>query len=133
MADKRDQQKAKRRVRDPETFRERAIKAAENSGKPQRKQRLKTAGSKVIGPVVRPIGRGTTKIFNRQPFRLIGKIILPAYFRNSWRELRLVSWPNWQQSRQLTFAVLIFAIIFGAIIAGVDYGLDKIFRNVLLK
>jgi preprotein translocase SecE subunit len=49
------------------------------------------------------------------------------------QELRLVTWPNWKQSRQLTFAVLVFAVIFGAAIAVVDYGLDKVFRNILLK
>jgi preprotein translocase SecE subunit len=65
--------------------------------------------------------------------RLLGKVLFPAYLRNSWQELRLVTWPNWKQSRQLTSAVLIFAIIFGAVIALVDYGLDKVFRSILLK
>jgi preprotein translocase subunit SecE len=32
----------------------------------------------------------------------------------------------------LTFAVLVFAIVFGAVIAGVDWVLDKIFRHLLL-
>ncbi|HEV2403646.1 MAG TPA: preprotein translocase subunit SecE [Candidatus Saccharimonadales bacterium] len=66
-------------------------------------------------------------------FHIIGLILVPRYFRNSWRELRLVTWPNKKESRRLTLAVMLFAILFGIVIAIVDYGLDKIFRRVLLK
>jgi preprotein translocase SecE subunit len=115
--------KTKRLVKDPETFRERALKASEDSGKPARSAGIKQAGGKIASPVA----------FLFKPLRAIGRVIFPAYFRNSWQELRLVTWPTWKQSRQLTFAVLVFAVIFGAIIALVDYGLDKVFRNILLK
>lgn len=142
MADKQpaDNKPTKRIVKNPETFRERAIKAAEGSDKPKRHTQLKTAGSKLVKPVLKPIGKTAKQIANlpplrilRRPLRIIGKILLPVYIRKSWRELRLVTWPNWQQSRQLTMAVIIFAGIFGAIIAVVDYGLDKLFRDILLK
>src|SRR4051812_21363924 len=115
---------SKRLVKNPDTFRERALKATEASEQPSKQKRLRTAATKASGPVFRPVGRGLDKIFNRQPFRFIGRILFPAYFRNSWRELRQVTWPNWRESRQLTFAVLVFAIVFGATIAVVDYGLD---------
>lgn len=132
--------KPKRRVKNPETFRERALKATDASDKPGRASRLKKAGGKVTSPVLQPAGRITRGIVAFKPFapivkilRLIGKVIFPVYFRNSWKELRQVTWPNWNESRRLTSAVLIFAIIFGAIIAAVDYGLDKAFRDILLK
>ncbi len=130
----------KRRVKNPETFRERAIKAAETPDKPKRSARLKSVGDKVTRPVVSPVARGLRKLAHVQPFtfilkllRWVGLLLVPIYFRNSWRELRLVTWPSRKQSRQLTFAVLVFAIVFGAAIALVDYGLDKLFRNILLK
>jgi preprotein translocase SecE subunit len=133
-------QQPKRRVKNPETFRERALKATESSEQPGTGRRLRQAGGKVANPVVGPISRAWRKLFSVQPFKFIAKIarwiglvVFPPYFRNSWRELRLVTWPTWKQSRQLTFAVLIFAVIFGAIVALVDYGLDKVFRNILLK
>jgi preprotein translocase SecE subunit len=139
MADKQPAE-PKRLVKNPETFRERAIKATEASGKPRRTARLTGVSGQVAGSVFKPIGRASGKIFALKPFaligkvlRLVGKILFPVYFRKSWQELRLVTWPNWKQSRQLTFAVLVFATIFGAVIAIVDYGLDKIFRDVLLK
>jgi preprotein translocase SecE subunit len=72
-----------------------------------------------------------------RPFRFVGRwiglILWPPYFRNSARELMLVTWPNFRQTWRLTFAVLSFAAVFGLLIAGVDYGLDKLFKEVLLK
>jgi preprotein translocase SecE subunit len=126
----------KRRVRNPETFRERAVKATAEQDKPTRRRPIRQALRVVFGPV----GRALRRLFQIQPFksvawvaRKIGKVLFPSYFRNSFKELRLVSWPNWKQSRQLTFAVLAFAVVFGAAIASVDYGLDKLFKVILLK
>lgn len=137
MADQPSRSKKKRTIRNPETFRERAIKAtSEKEDKPTVRGYLKSW----LRPVFRPIWRGlkwffTLKLFKpfRRPVRLIGLILLPRYFRNSWKELKLVTWPNWKLSRQLTFAVLVFAVVFGASIAAVDYGLDRLFKNILLK
>jgi preprotein translocase SecE subunit len=130
----------KRLVKNPETFRERAVKASEASDQPKRSSRLKAAGGQAVKPVTGPARSSLRKFFGLKPMqpvreagKLIGKIIFPSYFRQSWQELKLVTWPNWEESRRLTFAVLIFAIIFGATIAAVDYGLDKIFRQVLIK
>lgn len=132
--------KAKRRVKNPETFREKAIKANEVSDKPKRRARAGTAVGKVVRPIVRPVVRGASRVSRFRPLkplfivlRFIGRIILPRYVRNSWRELRLVSWPTRKQSRDLTGAVLIFAAIFGATVAVVDYGLDKVFKALLIK
>ncbi len=130
----------KRIVKNPETFRERAIKASESGDKPKRGTRLKTATGKVAKPVLRPVSKAGSKVINfkpfrifRKPLRIIGKILVPVYLRDSWKELRLVVWPNWKQSRDLTFAVLVFATIFGVIVAAVDFGLDRLFKDVLLK
>ena len=133
-----DQQgkQAKRRVKNPETFRERAVKASEASDKPAKTAKLKAGGAKATGPVRRSARKvAGTKALKplHKPARIFGKIIVPPYFRQSWQELKLVTWPNWTQSRQLTTAVLVFAVIFGAAIAGVDWGLDKIFKHILLK
>jgi len=125
--------KAKRVVKDPETFRERVLKATEESGKPKRATKVRSTSGKVVKPVARPVGKAAGKVFGSKPFRLVGKILVPAYFRSSWRELRLVTWPTWKESRALTFAVLVFATVFGIVVAVVDYGLDKIFRDILLK
>jgi preprotein translocase SecE subunit len=139
MADE-PSKRPRRLVKNPETFRERALKATQATEAPKRRVRLGGFISHWLHSLFGPIGRFLARVFSVQPFRTIAKvarwiglIIVPVYFRNSWKELRLVAWPNWQQSRQLTFAVLMFAIVFGGAIAGVDYGLDKLFRHILLK
>ncbi|HUD10427.1 MAG TPA: preprotein translocase subunit SecE [Candidatus Saccharimonadales bacterium] len=67
-----------------------------------------------------------------QPLRWIGRHIVPRYFRDSFKELRLITWPSRKQSRQLTTAVVIFATIFAILVSSVDLGLDKIFKKVFL-
>lgn len=59
--------------------------------------------------------------------------LMPTYFINSWREVRQVSWPNRRETWRLTVAVFIFAIVFGALVAAVDKGLDELFKRVILK
>ena len=75
--------------------------------------------------------------FKTRPLRFIGRIISKVlflgYFRDSWRELRNVTWPSRKETRQLTSAVFAFAIVFGLAVTVIDYGLDKIFKNLLLK
>ncbi|GAC1502957.1 MAG: hypothetical protein NVS1B10_07910 [Candidatus Saccharimonadales bacterium] len=132
--------KPKRLVKNPETFRERALKASQAPTKESKVKKIRSTTGKIF---IKPVKNKTNsfgKAFKNSPFkfllpvfRLIGKVVVPVYFRQSWTELRQVSWPTIRQSRQLTFAVIVFAVIFGATIALVDYGLDKIFKNVLLK
>lgn len=139
MVDKQPVKKV-RRVKDPETFREKVVKAAEEGDKPKKSKRLRQATKDVTGPVTRPIAKAGKKVGKsklakpfRKPLRIIGRILLPKYIRNSWNELRLVTWPTWKQSRKLTFAVLVFALIFGVIVAIVDYGLDKVFKQLIVN
>ena len=84
--------------------------------------------------VIRKIGEVFALIF--RPLRPLVRPLrwlVPIYFVNSWRELRHVSWPNRRETWRLTVAVFIFAIVFGALIAGVDWILDQIFKKVILK
>lgn len=139
MADKQAPKK-KRLVKNPETFRERALKAGQASGKPKRSARFKQAGGNFVRPVTRPVTAAASKTAHFKPLRplfkvlrFIGKILFPAYLRQSWHELRQVTWPGWRESRRLTFAVLVFAVAFGAAVAVIDFGLDRLFRDILLK
>ncbi|HEY1644777.1 MAG TPA: preprotein translocase subunit SecE [Candidatus Saccharimonadales bacterium] len=132
MAENEEQQK--RRLKNPETFRERAIKAADAKASPKVKR-----SSKFKSPF-KPVGAGYRKLKDVKQLgpvfkvlRFIGRIIVPKYFRTSYEELKKVTWPSFKQSRKLTYAVLVFAIVFGATIALVDWGLGKIFKHLLLK
>ncbi len=108
---------------------EQTEKTAEQTGKVSRKRRFFRA----IGKPFRPVGRVLARIERWKPIHILGLIIVPRYFRNSWKELRLVVWPSRRESWRLTSAVLIFAVIFGVMIAIVDYGLDKVFKKIILK
>lgn len=59
--------------------------------------------------------------------------IFPKYIKNSLVELRQVDWPNRKLTINLSFAVMIFAIVFGLFVTIIDYGLDKVFKEVILK
>lgn len=121
--------KPKRRLIKSETVREVAAKQEEAASKPRRLHKTRrgiTAPFRAIGWAFKQLGKF-------KPLRIIGYILVPPYFRNSFRELRKTTWPTLKMSRQLTTAVILFAIVFGVLIAGVDYGLDKLFKQVLIK
>lgn len=84
-------------------------------------------------PPLKQIGHAFRWFFHLRAIRFIGRILGLRYLRESWQELKDVTWPTFHESMHLTGAVIIFSIIFGILIAIVDFGLDKIFRAVLLK
>jgi len=84
-------------------------------------------------PPLKQIGHGIRWFFGLSAVRFIGRIVGFSYIRSSWQELKQVTWPTKREGRRLTTAVIIFSIIFGALIAVVDYGLDKLFKQLLLK
>ena len=127
-----DQQKPKRRLKAPQTVRE---KAKESSAKPTKPKRFSNFRKKLKVPFKKiALFLNKYKLFRiiAKVLRFIGKIIVPSYIRSSWRELKLVTWPNRRESRRLTFAVLAFAVVFGALIASLDYGLSHLFKAILL-
>lgn len=129
--------KKKRVLKKTETVREKATKTSVAVPKTRRLHKAtaqvkrplsaaKRIGGKEYHPVKLPdnkVGRFMTK--NRR--------VTPTFFSEAWAEVRQVQWPNRKETTKLTLAVFIFAISFGALIAVVDYGLDKIFHDLLLK
>jgi len=128
--------KKHRRIKPVATVRQQAEKAQQAAAVPKKKKFANVGRN--LNPIFKPfrligkIGRYQPFPFLKKMFIFLGKIIFPTYFRNAWKELKLVTWPNWKQSRRLTYAVLIFSIVFGTLIALVDYGLGKLFRHLLI-
>jgi len=123
------EKKTRRLQRANETVRQRAEK-----GQQLKPHRLRRLG--VIAKPFRPLGKlKTLPIWG--PFKFAGrwlaKLLVPPYLRSSFKELRQVTWPNRAQTFKLTSAVLIFALVFGIIVAIVDFGLDKLFKQVILR
>jgi preprotein translocase SecE subunit len=131
-----------KRVRKPRirktapTIRERA-EAAKTKAEQPKTSRLHPTLSKAASPLSRvrlPENKATSAL--KRVGRILAKILkwlVPNYFVNAWREVRLVAWPTRKETWRLTSAVFIFAIVFGAMVAAVDKGLDEIFKNLVLK
>jgi preprotein translocase SecE subunit len=125
----------KPRIRKIESVRERnekaTLKAESNASKVKKQPVRKTA--RAVG---RPF-KFVTKPFKIRPvrfvFKWIGLILVPRYFRNAYKELRQVTWPSRRETWKLSFAVLIFAIIFGFLVTITDYGLDKVIKRIVLR
>jgi preprotein translocase SecE subunit len=126
-----------------ETVRERSENTPVNKS---RVRKVATTAKKASGPL-RVVGRFLSKLahpfkfllapFRTKPARFVGrilnKVLLINYFMSAWKELRQVTWPGRKETRQLTLAVFIFATVFGVMITLTDYGLDKVFKKVILK
>ncbi len=113
---------------------------ANQTDKPRGPRRLrKTAGHVRRG--LKAVARTGHKEFNplKMPDNKVGRVlskrrsVLPKWLRNAWAEMREVVWPTRKETLKLTLAVFVFAIVFGLLIALVDYGLDKVFRSLLLS
>jgi preprotein translocase SecE subunit len=137
MADARKPKIRKPRVRKAPTLREQAELARSKAETKEEPGRIRNFFSKISAGFrkTRLTRNPVTKFIAR-----IGRIILkalrwitPNYFINSWRELRQVTWPSRKETWRLTLAVFIFAVVFGALVSGVDKVLDLLFKKVILK
>lgn len=143
MADSKDSSKkpiqqaqGRRQIKKIQSVREKAEKA----GVERKPRRLHVAGSKAATPL-----KAAARLGKRQyhPIKLpdnkLGRFmskprtVTPNYFRLSWQELRQVKWPDRKETTKLTIAVFMFAIFFALIISLADYGLDKVFKALILN
>lgn len=128
-------EKKKRVVKKAESVRDRA-KKADIPKKPGKAKRVVSAAGKPIKSASQ-VGRKEYHLI-KLPENKLGKFLskrvhfMPSYLRNAWNEIKQVEWPNARETTKLTAAVLTFAIIFGAIVYVLDFGLNKLFREILL-
>lgn len=126
----------KRHIRKTETIRQKTENASKANPKPRRVRKSLKIASK---PLAKAYHFGKKEYYLPLPdnkfWRFMNKrrSFVPRYFAQSYQELRQVTWPNRKQTVQLTLAVFIFAIVFGVVITVTDYGLDRIFKRLLLK
>lgn len=114
-------------------------KAAETRSKSNKPRKLRSAAAGALKPISTVVRAGKKEVYLPMPNNKVGKFlnkrryIIPGYFRASWKELKEVTWPDRRQTIQLTLAVFMFAVVFALFVALVDFGLDKLFRKVLLS
>lgn len=117
------------------TVRELAEAARSKEDEASKPKRIKRVSAKTSTPLKKLTKTQPARLI-AMPFRWIGKALswlTPRYVINSWRELRQVQWPSRRETWRLTLAVFIFALVFGSLVAGVDKGLDELFKKVVLK
>jgi len=68
--------------------------------------------AKFLGPVFGPVGR---------------------YIKGSFGELKQTKWPSRKYAWILTLAVIMFSVLFAALILGIDQLFDLVVKNVLLR
>lgn len=84
-------------------------------------------------PPLKQVGHGFRWFFRLKPVSFLGKILGVSFVAGSASEMKHVTWPSRSDGLRLTWAVILFSVIFAALLAGVDYGLDKAFKQLLLK
>ncbi len=125
---------AKKDAKPKHTIRERNRKAAEAKDKPKR---IRKAATQVKQPVSK-LGTILTAEYHLFPqknpdgFFTKSRNATPRYFVDSIAELNNVTWPGRKETWKLVFAVFTFAISLGVFIAVLDYGLERLFRNIIL-
>lgn len=127
---------AVKKSRANETVREKAARSKSQASKPKRRLQSKT--SAVKPKIKSAVHIGKKEFFIPLPDTKAGRFlnkprhIIPKFFRDSWKELKLVTWPNRSETFRLTIAVFIFAIILAIFVASIDWVLTKLFREILL-
>lgn len=121
-------------ARPKQTVRERS--QTEAAAKPKR---IRTGVGRIGGKAKSAASFGKREYHLPLPDNKLGKILnkrvrlMPKFLINSWNEIRQVVWPNRRETWRLTFAVLIFSLIFGISVSLLDVGLDKIFKEVIIE
>lgn len=125
--------KTAKKPRKLKTMRELAAEKPASKGKSNSKK------SKLLKPLKKAHNVGKKeyhpiKLPDNRFGRILGKRIniIPKYFKESWQEIRMVTWPNRRETIRLTIAVFIFSAVFATIVASLDFVLDKVFRNLIV-
>ena len=97
-------------------------KPVKKAKKPAKNNKSKSKKTKIKVPKwLKAVGRFFGKIFG--PFG--------RYVKGAWEELRVTKWPNRRSTWGLTLAVIIFAILFAALILTVDNLFDWLLKLIL--
>jgi preprotein translocase SecE subunit len=122
------------RVRKSSTMRDSAAKSRARAEKPKRVRKAADAAKKPVSSVNEALTR-EYHLFqpkNDGNFFTKSRKITPVFLSSAWAELRQVTWPGRRETWRLVFAVFVFALILGTVIAVLDYGLEKLLREVIL-
>lgn len=93
---------------------------------------------KKVGAVVKSgANKATQPIRRTRVWKFLRRTILRSpfkgYFVDSWRELKKVQWPDRKTSWKLTLTVILFSAIFAVVTTSLDFGFEKLAKQIFLK
>ena len=56
---------------------------------------------------------------------------IQQYIKESIQELKQVTWPTWEELKGSTLVVILFSVIMGLYIAGLDVGLSWVVEKIM--
>ncbi len=118
----------------PTSMRESAAKSRANAEKPKRVRKAADIAKRPVDSVNTALKKEYHLIQPKDGGNFFTKSrkLTPGYFRSAWSELRQVTWPGRKETWRLVFAVFMFALVMGISVAVLDYGLEKLLREVIL-
>jgi preprotein translocase SecE subunit len=72
------------------------------------------------------------KTNSKKLFRFLKIFGIFGFLISPFREIKLVTWPDWKTTLRLTFAVVCFSVIFGVMVSLLDWVFEIIFKKVFL-
>jgi preprotein translocase SecE subunit len=141
-SDKKSGTTKKRQLKKTETVRQRAERSTNAAPRKRRVSKAVRSVGRPLRVVIKAIAKLLSPFgfllipFKTRPARFIGRllasVLLFRFFRDAWSELRQVQWPTARETVRLSMAVFVFSLLFGAMVAIVDFGLDKLFKKVFI-
>lgn len=123
-----------KKIRKSSSMRESAAKSRAKTGKPKRIRKAASAAKKPFTSVGGALSKEYHLIKPKHEDKFLTKSrkFTPGYFRSAWGEMKQVTWPGRRETWRLVFAVFVFAIVLGTLIAVLDYALERLLREVIL-
>lgn len=92
---------------------------------------------KVQGSIANFFSKITTPVRNSKVWKFLRRTVLRSpfrgYFVSSWKELKQVSWPNRKTAWKLTLTVFLFSALFAVFTSSLDYGFERLAKEIFLK
>lgn len=129
--------KKPRRRKAPETVRGKAQKESIKKATPKKSSAVKAT-------ITRPIKKAASvgkkeyhpiKVPDKKGVRVLNKRVrfVPKWLRDSWAELRQVTWPTKKEAASKTLAVIMFALVFAGFIQLLDYIFSRVVKEIILR
>ena len=136
MAEEPSQKKAPRRRKAPETVRERAQKQSAKKDTPKKSTVVK---AKIHKPLSRLRRVGAKEYAIKTPDNKAGRVLnkrvrfVPKFVKESWAELKQVTWPTKSEAFHKTIAVIMFAIVIALLVQALDIVFSKVVKEIILR